>query len=61
MNKISSKQTNTKKLKISVTVIKSNRNDWQKYYNKLKKSNKSTAFKLHMPTQNIIKYWKSSD
>lgn len=61
MNKISSKQTNTKKLKISVTVIKSNRNDWQKYCNKLKKSNKSTEFKLHMLTQNIIKYWKSSD
>lgn len=61
MNKISSKQINIKKLKISVTVIKLNRKDWQKYCNKLKKSNKSTEFKLLMLIQNIIKYWKSSD
>lgn len=58
-NKISNKQTSTKKLKINVIVIKLNSKDQPEFYNKLKKNNKNMVSKHHMHIRNIIKSQKN--
>lgn len=59
INKISKKPISTKRLKINATPTKSNNKGQQKYWNRLKRNNKSMVYKPHMLTQNIIKFWKN--